>query len=85
MNTKEINENIAKLAQKLRINGPLTSLELMAVAKVSQPQLSRYLKLMGEQVLKVGRGKRTQYLHTREIPQIGIKTTIFRVTQKGNL
>jgi hypothetical protein len=40
---------------------------------------------MGEQALKVGRGKRTQYLHTREIPQVGNKITIFRVTQKGNL
>lgn len=74
-----------RLAFALRTRGPLTSRELQVIAGVSQPQISRYLRRLGSDVLKIGRGKNVQYVHTRIIPQVGYKAPLFNVDPRGKL
>lgn len=73
------------LAQKLIANGPLKTRDLERLTNLSQPQLSRYIKKLGTKIITIGKGRNTQYAHTREIPQVGFHIPIFRITQEGKL
>jgi hypothetical protein len=79
------NHFLEKLALRLKTSGPMTAVQLQKFAEISQPQLSRYLKLLEDKILKIGRGKNTYYVHTREITQVGYKIPVFKVDEKGNL
>ena len=78
-------EILEGLARKLRVSGPLSAREMQKFTGLSQPQLSRYLKLLGDQILKIGQGRNVHYVHVKEIPQVGFEIPIFVVTKKGKL
>lgn len=76
---------LERLALHLRLRGPLTSVELQAHFRLSQPQLSRYLRALSQRVIRVGRGRRSLYLHTREIPLVGSQIPIYKINLDGSI
>ena len=83
MNELSQNELIEKITSRLRINGPTSSSELQQVTSLSQPQLSRYLKKLKNQIIRMGKGKNTRYAYLREFPQVGSEVSIYQVKENG--
>jgi hypothetical protein len=57
----------------------------MARLGVSQPTLSRLVRLTMPHVLAIGRGKATCYGLLRELPGVGSRLPIYRVTTEGKV
>jgi len=79
------NKILENLAFQLRTKGSLKSSDLQKSTNLSQPQISRYLKLLEPQVIKIGKGKTTEYVHTRQVSQVGDRITVYRITTEGRL
>lgn len=77
-------QNISIL-QFLKFRGALTSLDLQKLTNLSQAQVSRHLKSLEPEVIKIGKGKNTKYVLTRDIPQVGSKISIYCVSEQGEL
>jgi hypothetical protein len=73
------------LSLQLRLKGPLSVRELRSLIKLSQPQISRYLKLLEPEVLKIGKGKNTKYVHIRSIPNAGDQLPVYQIQENGSL
>lgn len=67
-----------------RLGGILTSGEIQKKLKLSQSQVSRYLRSL-ENLKRIGTGKATRYALKREIPLVGSSIPIFSVNQLGDL
>jgi hypothetical protein len=67
----------------LRRNGVSTSAVLQRALDASQATLSRTLSGLGEQIIRIGGGRSTQYGARRELPQIGSSWPMFQVDKTG--
>lgn len=59
--------------------------ELALQLGVSQPTLSRLIAAAGERVLRMGRGRATQYARTRVLPGLGTRLPLHRVDEAGQV
>jgi hypothetical protein len=71
------------LLRALLAQGVATSAELQRELKVSQPTLSRIIKGLGEQIVRLGRSRNARYALHRELPLIGSSWPIFVVNEEG--
>jgi len=63
--------------------GPASAASLLPVLGVSQPTLSRIIRDAGGRVLRIGRGRSTQYALPRSVGTYGSAWPIYRVNQHG--
>ncbi len=63
--------------------GAATRADLQGELHVSQPTLSRAIAELGNQIVRIGRGRSTRYGLRRELPLIGSFLPIFRVDREG--
>jgi hypothetical protein len=73
------------IIRKLRNYGALSSRELQITTSLSQPQLSRYLRLLGSQIITIGKGRKTLYAYRRIITNVGQIIPVYQVTLEGQL
>jgi hypothetical protein len=59
--------------------------ELAVQLGVSQPTLSRLITAAGDHVLRMGRGRATQYARTRALPELGTWLPVHRVDEAGQV
>lgn len=75
------------LADRIRLalaRGATTRAQLQHELSVSQPSLSRAISHLGDQVVRLGRGRTTRYGLRNELPQIGSAWPIFVIDPKGD-
>jgi len=64
--------------------GPATSAELQEECNLSQATVSRQLRALGEQVVKLGKGRATEYALTRNAFNAGNDIPLYSVDPHGN-
>jgi hypothetical protein len=67
----------------LGFTGLASSAALRARLGVSAPTLTRLVRTLGDDVIRVGRGRATQYARTRRIEGLGRSLPVFRVSGRG--
>jgi HipA-like C-terminal domain len=73
----------ADVVKALLARGIATGAELQGELKVSQPTLSRVIRRLGEQIVRIGSTKNARYALRRELPQIGSSWPIFQINEEG--
>src|SRR5438045_7335940 len=63
--------------------GPASAASLLPALGVSQPTLSRLIRDEGRRVLRIGRGRSTQYALPRSVGTYGSSWPIYRVSEHG--
>lgn len=67
----------------LGFTGLASSAALRAELGVSAPTLSRLVAALGDEVIRVGRARATQYARTRRIEGLGRSVPMFEVSERG--
>ncbi len=67
----------------LGFTGLASSAALRADLGVSAPTLTRLVGALGDEVIRVGRGRATQYARTRHVEGLGRSLPMFRVSERG--
>jgi len=73
----------AGVLQGLGFTGLASSAALRAQLGVSAATLTRLVRALGDEVIRVGRGRATQYARTRRIEGLGRNLPVFRVDERG--
>jgi len=73
------------LVDELAIHGPRTAAELRSVLGVSPATLSRIVAAEGQRVLRLGRGRASQYALPRRIADLPARLPVYRVDAEGRL
>ncbi len=76
-------EKLERLLGALRRRGILRGEEIQKELGISQPVMSRLVRLAGPRVCRFGQSVATRYALSREITGIGRETPIFRVDEDG--
>ncbi|MGH8192540.1 MAG: type II toxin-antitoxin system HipA family toxin YjjJ [Rhodanobacteraceae bacterium] len=69
--------------EALRRHGVTSARELGQALGVSQPSISRALTALREQVVRVGRARRTRYAATRDVRGLGSCWPLYRIDERG--
>jgi hypothetical protein len=73
------------MASLAACGGTATPAQLIAALSVSQPTLSRLVRLTMPRVLALGRGKATRYGLLRELPGVGSRLPVYGVNRAGKV
>lgn len=72
------------LIRKLLNQGPMSSRQLIDIMKISQPTLSRALRMIGDDIIRIGAGPSIQYA-LRDIYRGFRSAPIYRITDEGRV
>src|SRR4051812_28189931 len=79
----EIDRLTGQLKAVLIRRGPTSAQEARQELRISQPSFSRLISQMGSDVLAIGVARRTRYALRRQIPQVGERTPLYVISEKG--
>lgn len=76
-------EKVGGELRKLLMNGPMGATDIYRYLDVSQSTASRIIARFADDILVVGRARKTRYALRRTIPEVGSKVAAYYIDERG--